>query len=155
MTTRTTEAHIPEPAAFKLRDATDDDLRHIVSSWVSGYSRSTFARAIEHCGGAYPSVQDKIAKDIIARGAKLTVANPLDDSWFIMGWVCFDRGVLHFLHVRSGFQNKGIGEALLEHAGSPKFATHLGIQPGTYLPQRDFIREAYKFALEKTCASHP
>jgi hypothetical protein len=53
--------------------------------------------------------------------------------------------------VRAG----SVSQLNINLAGSPKFATHLGIQPGTYLPQRDFIREAYKFALEKTCASHP
>lgn len=148
--TRTKPDHIPDERPFRIRPANDEDLRHIVSSWVSGYSRSTFAKAIEHWGGTYPKVQDKITKEIIGKGASLAVANPVDDDWLIMGWVCWDKGILHFLHVRSGFQNKGIGEALLEHAGTPKFATHLGIQPGTYLPQRDFIREAYRFALEKT-----
>lgn len=139
--------------AFRIRPAKDDDLRHILASWVTGYAQSTFAKAIGHIGGNYPEVEDLIAKDIIGRGAKLAVANPVDDDWFIMGWVCWDPGVLHYHHVRSTFRGKGIEGALYAHAGNPKFATHLGV--GQHMPQRDFIREAYKFALEKTCASLP
>jgi GNAT superfamily N-acetyltransferase len=98
-----------------IRAATRDDIPFIMDSWLSSHRQSYHVRGIE--GQVYYREQRRVCEVLLQRGAVL-MACDVTHPTSIFGWCCcevVDRYlVVHFVYVRGGFQDLGIGTKLVK-----------------------------------------
>lgn len=97
---------------------TGDELPLIYDNWTKSYKKSLWAGTVRN--DMWESVQRATIQGLLARGADVRVAlAPRVEGVFtgrrVMGWACFEPGVLHFLYVKADYRGQGIGRALLDH----------------------------------------
>lgn len=94
----------------------------VFGSWCSSYERysklADYVRGYHAIGGQNPThVIDRIAKRIVARGARVDIAAWEQDPMFIVGWACSEGETLHYVWVRKDFRGKGIARQLVGPLG--------------------------------------
>ena len=99
---------------INIRPATADDLPFIFNSWLKAYKHSSlFAKRIKH--EVFFKYHHAVVERILARGATVLVATPVDDQNTILGYVVaepLDVPTLHFVYVKAPFRRFGIGRQL-------------------------------------------
>lgn len=67
----------------------------------------------------YYSEHKHVVLNLILR-SRIMIACSAEDEDQIFGWVCYEKGLLHYIYVKTTFRNMGIGRRLLDEAGITK-----------------------------------
>lgn len=84
----------------------------VFDTWLNKWRTSKWAGMIRNCD--YFDVTRTLIEDLIARGAKITVAEHPSGEY--VGWICYehkDKPVVHFRYVKDAFLRQGVEERLL------------------------------------------
>lgn len=97
-----------------FRGALAGDIPFILDSWMSSYRQSYHVRGVE--GPVYYREQRRVCETLLLRASTLVACDPESPST-IWGWAVAEEVdeslVLHFVYVRGGFQDLGIGSHLV------------------------------------------
>lgn len=101
-------------ARVLVRAAQPGDLPFILDTWLSSHRQSHHVRGIE--GVVYYREQRRVAETLLQRATTLVACDP-ESPTTIWGWAIAEEVdaylVLHFVYVRGGFQDVGIGTKLV------------------------------------------
>lgn len=100
-----------------LRDMQEGDLSWVMSSWLQSYRDYATSKLIRQM----PSVEywrrwRNVVEAIMAK-SHVTVATPADSTSTILGWICYEDGIVHYVHVKHALQEFGLASILLAKAG--------------------------------------
>jgi len=107
-----------------IRPGQREDRPFLFSTFVNGYERSHYAH-----GASARTLAALFGTVLSHPDWALAVACPPDDDGAIVGWILYrpetsDRApALAWLHVRGAYRRRGVGKALLAHAGARVGAT--------------------------------
>lgn len=97
-----------------FRAANTTDLPFILDSWLSSFRQSYHVRGLE--GPVYYNEQRRVAETLLQRATVLVACDP-ESPTTIWGWAIGEEVdsflVVHFVYVRGGFQDYGIGGHLV------------------------------------------
>jgi len=99
-------------------------LPFVIHSWLKSFRNSGFAKHIP--AHLYFASHHALIERLLKRGARACAAVFADDPDTLIGWMCTEGTVLHYLYVKHVFRRIGIGTKLLASLPeSPKFYSHL------------------------------
>ena len=112
---------IKESPDITIRAASKGDSDFIFATWLRAYRYgSDFICTIPE--GVYFKHQHD-AIEVILRRSNVLVATPKDDLTLIVGYMCHQPEVIHFVYVKKPFRQMGIATELLRAAGLSSRAT--------------------------------
>jgi GNAT superfamily N-acetyltransferase len=98
------------------------DGNFVYSSWLNSYRESAIGGWKSPTGEAmalgvyYKRARSRIDA-LIKRGAELKVACDPEDTNIILGWMCAEDPVLHYVYVKEAYRRQGIALSLLAACG--------------------------------------
>lgn len=96
---------------MRTRPASASDVAYIASTWAAGDSDLAHQTRRLH----------RVIGALLGRPAAFQmIAFDDQEPSVIVGWVCAERGVLHYIYVREPFRRVGIATLLLDVAGLGK-----------------------------------
>ncbi len=95
-----------------LRPAEENDISFVFNSWLRSYQSSDFAKGIPP--KLYFPHHHQIIERILQRGGKLTIACLQDEPSAILGWLCIEGKVLHYVYVKKPYRQLGIATKLID-----------------------------------------
>lgn len=151
-----------------IRPWRDDDIPFIKNSWRMSFL--DYRHDDNHPGHGFispnPTVlwatkrhfhanMDKRIRRLFHRGTFLVACDPADESE-IMGWVCYQPGVIHYIYVKEAYRRTGLGKELIASTGQDtntaqvthwtRVIAQLGLavryNPGLLGEDKKFLREA-------------
>ena len=100
----------------KLRDATEEDIEFIFSSWLKSYRGSLLYSKVQS-SIYYPEMHKLVEKLLI--NFPVVIACDVNEPSTIYGWICAGevQGVfcLHYIYVKHLYRRFGIGSMLFNH----------------------------------------
>jgi GNAT superfamily N-acetyltransferase len=109
-----------------VRYANADDRRFVKDSWFESYRRGGFAPEVGF--DLFSEGQRKLIDyllDLEKGDCTVLVAYPTNTPDEILGWLCFELDVLHYVYVKSAYRKMGCAAGLMERAhGHFKFYSH-------------------------------
>ena len=69
----------------------------------------------------YYSYHHRLIERLVERGAVIQVAK---SEGVIVGWICTEGSVLHYVYVKSAFRDFGVAKKLWEVVGRPTDCSH-------------------------------
>lgn len=98
-----------------VRAAIASDIPFIMNAWLSSFRQSYHVRGLE--GPVYYNEQRRVAETLLQRASVLVACDP-ESPTTIWGWAIGEEVdcylVVHFIYVRGGFQDLGIGTHLVQ-----------------------------------------
>jgi hypothetical protein len=113
------------------RPVTQGDIMDVVKWWIGSFKRSKWAGTIPN--NKFSETQGEAIRQLIARGAKVTLAVNSDNESQVLGFICTERTklnepVVHYLFVKDYYRRHGISKLLLKVEDIPldgsAFFTH-------------------------------
>lgn len=98
---------------IQIRAVRPEDLNLVRGTWLHSFGASGRARQM---GREYRRVWSQVI-DRLCTKSKILVAHPPESPDLIVGWICFEPGIVHYAYVKSAFQRFGVARALLEASG--------------------------------------
>lgn len=115
---------------MKLRPMLDTDRALVINSWVRSYSeQSSEARAyVGKAMGLFGRDYARVVVDLLAR-SQVIIACLADNPDSVVGWMCWEGEVLHYVLVKQGFdadwRRLGVARWMLQDfASMPVVYTH-------------------------------
>lgn len=118
-------AATPEPdLPIIIREMSPDDLHLVLDSWVKGYRGFAFAvpsRSGRWDGQSplptrlYLDEHERLVRDILDRSHTLVATRPEDPDQ-ILGWLCYEPALLHYVYVKTIYRGWGIARRMLGRA---------------------------------------
>lgn len=119
-----------------VRDANENDWPFITDSWEKSLVHNQRARPSR---GWYDRLHLRIAR-LRERGATFKVAfNPRDPGQ-ILGWVCYELPVVHYVFVKQYFRENGVARQLLA-----SFAPYQTVLCSEWTPVLNKISKTHSF----------
>lgn len=122
-----------------LRDATQDDLSFITSSWMQSYYPQSNLSFED-----YKHYQNKLVKNILKNSIN-TVACDETDNNLIFGYIIHDmyinEPVIHYLYVKALYRRMGIAKALIGEVMGNNHEYYIY----THQPEKSSILKAMTF----------
>jgi GNAT superfamily N-acetyltransferase len=109
---------------IQFREAVENDLEFVFSSWLHSYRVSPLARTIPKT--SYYEGHHKVIERLVVKSRVICAVDP-EDSNHIYGWCCWENSttpVLHYVYVKFSFRRLGIGSRLIEPVGTEFLYTH-------------------------------
>lgn len=123
------------PIDIVIRQATEEDLVFVRSSWKATFLKSWVGKELGRNGpelkvyayllekdaptpNLYYYLQDKLITHIL-KTSEVRVAAWKEDPQVIVGWICFEYGTLHYAVVKKDYQGEGVFRRLLETTFTP------------------------------------
>lgn len=97
----------------RIREFREEDKAFIADSWKKSFRWSPCSKWISN--GAYYGEMNKRVDDLLSRGRTLVACNPVSDD-HIVGWVCVEGDVVHYLYVKTPMRGNGYAKELLRSA---------------------------------------
>lgn len=131
--------------AIQFRESKPADLSLVFDSWMRSWRTSKWAGVIPN--NLYFDTMRTLIEDLLARGAKVTVAVHDENPDLILGWACYEvkenRTVLHYIYVKDVYVGSSfaIAEKLLDTlpGDKPGFITfklpHKDLKTWTHAPE--------------------
>lgn len=95
----------------RFREATRaDDIGLVMDPWLTSFQN--FSMSI---GMNYSVIRDMVTNKVVNSKTILAV-NPEDDTQ-IFGFICYKRGILHFIYVKEVFRKNKVAKQLMRYAG--------------------------------------
>jgi len=105
------------PVAIRLYDKTTDE-DFVFSSWLSSWRNSKWAGVIPN--HLFADVTRVAVNQLLGRGAKVLMATNPDDPQQLLGYVCFEPGVIHYCFTKDVVRGLGVATALLLASGTDR-----------------------------------
>jgi ribosomal protein S18 acetylase RimI-like enzyme len=84
----------------------------VMDNWLNDWRTSKYAGVLRNCD--YYEATRTLIEDLIARGAKLLVA----EHKSFLGFICYelkdDKAVIHYRYVKDAFRRQGVEQLLLD-----------------------------------------
>jgi hypothetical protein len=110
---------------IQFREAVENDLELVFSSWLKSYRCSQLARTIPTT--AYYEGHHKVIERLVVKSRVICAVDP-EDSNHVYGWCCWENTttpVLHYVYVKFSFRRLGIGLKLIQQPTAGEFVyTH-------------------------------
>lgn len=106
-----------------VRPGTKDDLPFVIDSWMSSFRSSSFAGDVD-AKTYYKHQRQRVISALTAEGSKLLILHAEGSPETIIGWVCHNGPVLHYLYVKGSFRKMGLAEVLVNSAGLTQAAEY-------------------------------
>jgi ribosomal protein S18 acetylase RimI-like enzyme len=105
-----------DDAAPKIlhRELRAEDRNFVLGTWLHHARRRVWRH--DPAGSDYDAGHSAAIAACLSRSSA-TVACLADDEYVILGWACWERGVLHYCYVKPEFRRLGIARSLLALAG--------------------------------------
>ena len=100
---------------FKLVPAEADEIPFIVDAWARSFRDSPWAGCIsnEH----YQEAQRATINDLLARGARATVAVPTEGPRRVCGFVAFEApDIIHYVYTKRWARKRGLANSMISFA---------------------------------------
>ena len=98
-----------------LRPAVKGDLPFLLNSWLNCHRHSYHVRGVD--GPVYYEGQRRIVEALLKRALVMVACDKVDPDT-IFGWCCSEVVnqdlVVHFVYIRSAFQDHGLGTLLVQ-----------------------------------------
>lgn len=101
---------------MNIRPMLDTDLNFVLSTWLKSYYEEQKRNGSK--GVIYPKDdvffqghQAKIKE--ILKTAECSIATAPDDDSQILGWACFEKGIVHYIYVKQVFRKLGVAKRLM------------------------------------------
>lgn len=98
-----------------FRPIRDTDVNFILATWLKTYKYSGDLPARVR-DSEYFSTYEPILKELLSR-ATVTVACLIDDPDVVIGYVCYEPEMLHWVHVKESWRNLGLAKLLVVKSG--------------------------------------
>ncbi len=115
---------MPDPGSIgiELRPANADDMNFVYSSWLSSVATGEKRRTPKE-------IVYKNHREIMARALNksyVLIACMHDHKDQILGWLCYEDTVLHYVYVKQTFRKHGVASMLVNHLNldEPYTVTH-------------------------------
>ena len=110
------------PEGVIIRAATSDDMNFIYSSWLSAIATSEKRRTPKDI--VYKNHRPIMERALAESSVLIACMDDYKDQ--ILGWLCYDRDILHYLYIKQPFRKHGLANMLIEHTGvkEPLTVTH-------------------------------
>ena len=98
-----------------IRPTTHGDHAFVMDSWLRsfGQGRTWVYRGVK--GDRFYSGHRKVVDGLLKRS--LTLAACLEEvPDAVLGWICVEKGCLHYVYVKNKYRKKGVAKQLLRHA---------------------------------------
>ena len=110
---------VTEAPPIRIREATEQDVNFIFSSWLKSYRDSSFAKSITNT--VYFHEHHKLIEELL-KTCKVLVACDNNNIGDIFGYTVTEeiegQFVTHFSYVKHTYRNLGIAKALFKEAGA-------------------------------------
>jgi hypothetical protein len=110
------------PQGLLLREPTSDDLGFVMKAWIRSYANSPYAGAMTR-SRQVAAIRGTVL-DLLQRGAVVRILCLASRPEFILGFVCYEQlpdfPVVHYVYVRFGYRQSGLGSALVESVRNGK-----------------------------------
>ncbi len=105
-----------------IREAHINDMPFIYNSWLISYGSSS---GLHISKDLYFREQQRLIEKLVGNPqVECLVACLPEYENQILGWVCRDRSIIHYMYVKHPYRKLGIGRTMLNVLGSVKFLTH-------------------------------
>ena len=107
---------------IELRLAGADDMNFVYSSWLSAIATSEKRRTPKEI--VYKNHREIMARSLNKSRVIVACMHECKDQ--ILGWLCHEDDVLHYLYVKQPFRKHGIARMLVDHLNldEPYTVTH-------------------------------
>lgn len=100
-----------------IHPATTEDLVWVRCSWLASYRDHTAHRMVRSMPGCEYSQRWRRVIAAMLESCSTMVASHSQAPDTVLGWVCYEPGRLHYVHVRREVQRKHIARDLVDAAG--------------------------------------
>lgn len=146
------------PQGLQLREPTSEDLGFVIKCWTRSYANSPHAGAMTRARQV-AAIRGTVL-DLLQRGAVVKVLCLASRPDFILGFVCYEQlpnfPVVHYVYVRFGYRQSGLGSALVESVRNGK---DVQVRSSHRTPLGDYLfKERYcspKFARYSEASRQP
>lgn len=94
-----------------VRKPVEDDIPFVMSSWLKSYSVSDFAKPIPR--KIFFAKHHNLVESLFQRGAQIAIASLQEDTNVILGWICDESRILHYIYTKKPFRRLGICKTLI------------------------------------------
>jgi hypothetical protein len=93
------------------------DHNFIYNSWINSYrDYAPWAKADVPRATIYKRLRERI-DNLLLRGCELKIACDPEDTNLILGWMCAEPPVLHYIYVKEAYRHQGIALTLMASVG--------------------------------------
>jgi hypothetical protein len=96
------------------------EMPFIYSSWLKSNRKSPMTADVRN--DVYFSYHHRLIERLVERGATIQVAK---SEGVIVGWICSEGPVLHYVYVKSAFRDFGVAKKLWHVVGRPTVCSHI------------------------------
>jgi GNAT superfamily N-acetyltransferase len=108
-----------------LRPACADDRNYVMATWLRSYVDS-MPRSVTLPRRLLWTEHDRALKQILARpAARVLIAHPVGEDSIILGWLCAEGDVVHYVYTRDGCRRQGIAARMAAHVRGAVWLSHL------------------------------